>query len=101
METTIENVLKKNFPEIIDVNFFDKKVMLGSGERKTIDVTVINIIIDPLGIVSGSKKEDDLYGRTTKREIINFLEKFLGIDWRKYGSKWDISVNKIVLTSVD
>ena len=86
----IEKFIIKHFPDIMDVYFTEKRSHLGSSydlpeEERTITVTVINIVINNLkDNLSYVKK------REMSHDIIDKLESGFGIDYRLYGSKWDI-----------
>jgi hypothetical protein len=87
----IEKFIIKHFPDIMDVYFTEKRVYLGSSydlpeEERTITQTVINIVINNLkNNLQYSEK------RQLSHNIIDKLEGGFGINYRLYGSKWDIA----------
>ena len=90
MEDVIETFLKKRFDNIVWVKFKKVKTFLANDD-KTIEVTKIVVLVDPIGILEGN-----LYSNKTdysiRGEIWNELNSVFSLDMDKYGSMWDLEV---------
>ena len=96
MESHIENFLKKVYPEVVLVKFSDKKVQLGS-ENKTITKRLIQIVIDPYGILNGNIKYDTTSTRSIHNDILTKLNDTFPLDLWTYGSSWDVDIHDLRL----
>jgi len=94
MENMIKNYLLNNVNDVVDVEFGTKRVHLGSGPNKygktNVDQKVIMITIDNV-----KNKKTPLELREYTREIARTLEGLFGIDFRSYGSEWDLRFYQI------
>jgi hypothetical protein len=92
MNDLIEKVLKKNEPEIIDVEFGNKKIKLASDsethkmgdilERIIIKVTVDN--------TDGHLQQGDFI--SIIKNIKSILNLYMNVDVEKYGSKYGVEL---------
>ena len=97
-ESGMENIIKKYIPNddnnIVDIEFRTKRIGLGSGPNEkgetSVDQKVIMITIDN---VKNKKTPSEL--REITRKIASTLENFFGIDFRSYGSEWDLKFYQI------
>ena len=97
-ESRMENLIKKYIPnddnDIVDIEFGTKRIGLGSGPNEkgetSVDQKVIMITIDN---VKNKKTPSEL--REITRKIASNLENLLGIDFRSYGSEWDLKFYQI------
>ena len=85
----IEQVILRSFPEVYDVRFNVDKIYLGSSselpeEERTIDRTVIIVTFNNL---KGEYSWNYLWNK--RSEVIDKVESYFNLGWRKYGSKWD------------
>ena len=85
----IEQVILRSFPEVMDVSFTKKNVYLGSSkelpkEERTIEVIQINVTFNNL---KGEHNWGYLWEK--RKEVIDKVESYFNLGWRKYGSKWD------------
>lgn len=85
----IEQVILRSFPDVMDVSFTKKRVYLGSSselpkEERTIEVIQINVTFNNL---KGEHNWGYLWEK--RKEVIDKVESYFNLDWRKYGSKWD------------
>ena len=94
MENMIKNYILNNNNDVVDVEFGTKRAHLGSGPNEkgetTVDRKVIMITIDNL-----KNKKTPLELREETREIARTLEGLFGIDFRNYGSEWDLRFYQI------
>lgn len=98
INNVIERFLYKKFPEVVNVNFKKKKVMLAS-TKETKEVNVIAILIDPYNLLTSNDFTNIVQYSLSdiKKEISDSLEKYFKIDWRQYGSDWHVEVYSIGL----
>ena len=98
INNVIERFLRKKFPEVVNVNFKKKKVMLAS-TRETKEVNVIAILIDPYNLLTSDNFTNIArYSlQDIKQEIYDSLERYFKIDWRQYGSDSHVEVYSIDL----
>jgi len=97
-ESRMENLIKKYIPndenDIVDIEFETKRIVLGSGPNEkgetSVDRKVIMITIDN---VKNKKTPSEI--REITRKIASNLENLLGIDFRSYGSEWDLKFYEI------
>ena len=90
VESTIESFLKSSFDEVVGVNFKKITRMLAYDDNKRIEVNVIEILIDPEGILKGNfnPKKEYYVGEDLKIEIWQTINFFM--DFQKNGKKADI-----------
>ncbi len=94
----MENIIKKYIPndknDIVDIEFGTNRVGLGSGPnvkgQTSVNQKVIMITIDN---IKNKKTPSEL--REVTRKIASNLENLLGIDFRSYGSEWDLKFYQI------
>ncbi len=97
-ESKMENIIKKYIPnddnDIVDIEFGTRRIGLGSGPNEkgetSVDQKVIMITIDN---VKNKKTPSEL--REITRKIASKLENLFGIDFRSYGSEWDLKFYQI------
>ena len=94
MENMIKDYILNNNNDVVNVEFETKRVGLGSGPNKKgqtiVDKKVIMITIDN---VKNKKTPFEL--REETRKIARTLEGLFGIDFRSYGSEWDLRFYQI------
>ena len=94
MENMIKNYILNDDNNVVDVEFGIKRVHLGSGPTEkgetTIDKKVIMVTIDNV-----KKKKTPFELREDTRKIANTLEGLFGIDFKSYGSEWDLKFYQI------
>ena len=96
----IEKFLKAKYDSIVSVFFRKSNVWLASEDR-SIERTVITVIVDPYKILDGNF--DGIfkqYDRNIRREIWNDLNTLFTLNVDKYGSDWDIEVYGIKLEHI-
>lgn len=91
----IEKVLKLNFPEIVDIDYGTKRVMLGSETEKykigdKIEVTIIKVTVN--NINKELKPQDFI---TMGKDIRSVLKSTLSLDIEEYASLYDIELYAI------
>ena len=97
-ESKFENVIKdyilNEYDNIVDVEFGTKRVHLGSGPNEKgeteVNQKVIMVTIDN---VKNRKTPGEL--RENTRKIARIIEGVFGIDFRSYGSEWDLKFYQI------
>ena len=93
MINMIKEYILKNY-DVVDVEFDIKRVHLASGPNKkgetSIDQTTIEIYINN---IKNTKTFVDL--RNIKIGIMFTLEQLFGIDFRTYGSEWDLTFYEV------
>ena len=93
MNNMIKEYILKNY-DVVDVEFDIKRVHLASGPNKkgetSIDQTTIEIYINN---IKNTKTFVDL--RNIKISIMFNLEQLFGIDFRTYGSEWDLTFYEV------
>lgn len=95
MNDLIEKVLKKNEPEIIDIEFSTRKIKLGSeleGYKigDIIDKTIIKVTIDNMDKRLKYSDISDIY-----QSIKNTLNSYLNINLNDYGALYDLELYAI------
>lgn len=94
MENMIKSYLLDNDNDVIDVEFGTQRVMLGSGPNekgeKIVDQKIIKVTIDN---VKNRKTNFELTELTKK--IANTIGGLFGIDFKSYGSEWDLKFYQI------
>jgi hypothetical protein len=92
IESTIESFLKSSFDEVVDVKFNKVSRNLAYDEGKRIEVNIIEILIDPEGILKGNfnPKKEHYVGEDLKIEIWQTINSMFSLNMEKYGSDWDI-----------
>ena len=88
-EVTCIKVILNSFPDVMEVDFEKVKVYLGSSfelpeEERTIEVIKIHVTFNNL---KGERNWGYLWEK--RKEVIDKVESYFNLDWRKYGSKWD------------
>ena len=93
MNNMIKEYILKNY-DVVDVEFDIKRVHLASGPNKkgetSIDQTTIEIYINN---IKNTKTFVDL--QNIKTGIMFNLEQLFGIDFRTYGSEWDLTFYEV------
>jgi hypothetical protein len=91
IESTIESFLKSSFDEVVDVKF-NKVSRNLAYEGKRIEVSIIEILIDPEGILKGNfnPKKGQFVGDDLKIEIWQTINSMFSLNMEKYASEWDI-----------
>lgn len=95
LRNSIERFLKESFPEIISVNFKEKKVLLASDRDRIITRRVIDIIADPYGVRDGNTKFVYKDAKELKSRIWNSLDTMFSLGFEKYGSEWEMNYSVI------
>ena len=92
IESAIESFLKSSFDEVVGVNFKKITKMLAYDDGKRIEVNVIEILIDPEGILKGNfnPKKEYYVGEDLKIEIWQTINSMFSLNMEKYASEWDI-----------
>jgi len=93
IESSIESFLKSSFDDVVDVKFKKVGRVLGSDENnKKIEVTMIQILIDPEGILKGNfnPKKGYYVGDDLKIQIWQTINSMFSLNMEEYGSEWDI-----------
>jgi len=94
MENMVKDYILSNYDNIADVEFGVKRVHLGSGPNEkgetSVNQKVIMITLDNL---KQKKTPGEL--RENTRKIARVLESVFGIDFRTYGSEWDLKFYQI------
>jgi len=92
IESTIESFLKSSFDEVVGVNFKKITRMLAYDDGKIIEVNVIEILIDPEGILKGNfnPKKEYYVGEDLKIEIWQTINSMFSLNMEEYASEWDI-----------
>ena len=96
MTNVIESLIKKNFPDVVSVNFREKSVAAwetGENGPTSYSSTVIQVIIDPGKVLEGnlydSKSTDIPF---LKMKILKLLNNILDIDIKKFKSPYDLEI---------
>jgi hypothetical protein len=92
IESTIESFLRSSFDEVVDVKFKKVGRILGSDENRRIEVTKIQILIDPEGILKGNfnPNRGHFVGDDLKIQIWQTINSMFSLNMEEYGSEWDI-----------
>jgi len=89
----IKEYLLKNH-DVVEVDFETKRVHLGSGPNKKGETNIEQkVIVIYINNIKNTKKYGEL--RTIQSGITNSLENLFGIDFRSYGSEWDLNVYQV------
>jgi hypothetical protein len=96
-ESKINNMIKdyilKN-QDVIDVDFETKRVHLGSGPNEKGETSVEQkVIVIYINNIKNTKNYGEL--KSIKLDVANSLENLFGIDFRTYGSEWDLNVYQV------
>jgi hypothetical protein len=79
---------------VVDVEFGTKRVYLGSGPNEKGKTNVIQkVIMVTIDNVKNKKTSNEL--REETRKIASTLEGLFGIDFKSYGSEWDLKFYQI------
>jgi hypothetical protein len=97
-ESKIENMIKEYIlnddNDVVDVEFGTKRVYLGSGPNEKGETNVIQkVIMVTIDNVKNKKTSNEL--REETRKIASTLEGLFGIDFKSYGSEWDLKFYQI------
>jgi hypothetical protein len=97
-ESKIENMIKEYIlnddNDVVDVEFGTKRVYLGSGPNEKGERNVIQkVIMVTIDNVKNKKTSYEL--REETRKIASTLEGLFGIDFKSYGSEWDLKFYQI------
>jgi hypothetical protein len=92
-ESKINNMIKEyilnNYNDVVDVEFETKRIALGSGPNEKGETVVYQkVIMITLDNVKNKKTSPEL--REESRKIASTLEGLFGIDFKSYGSEWDL-----------
>ena len=94
MNNMIKDYILNEYDNIVDVEFGTKRVHLGSGPNEKgeteVNQKVIMVTIDN---VKNRKTPGEL--RESTRKIARIIEGVFGIDFRSYGSEWDLKFYQI------
>lgn len=97
-ESKFENMIKDYIlnvdNDIVDVEFGTKRVHLGSGPNEKGE-TEVNQKVVMVTIDNVKKKKTSSELREGTRKIASTLEGLFGIDFRSYGSEWDLKFYQI------
>ena len=101
LKGAIESFIRKTYPEVINVIFETKSVMLGSTDgQPIIRRTTIKVIGDPSDVLSGKPKSEYRLVLEFKRSIKENVNNVFGLNIYEYGSEWDIEVFVLSLKEV-
>ena len=93
-ETMIKDYILNDDNNIVDVEFGTKRVYLGSGPNEKGETEVMQKVI-MITIDNVKKKKSSSELRENTRKIANTLEGLFGIDFKSYGSEWDLKFYQI------
>ena len=97
-ESKLENMIKEYIlndnNDVVDVEFGTKRVVLGSGPNEKGE-TEINQKVIMVTIDNVKKKKTSSELRENTRKIASTLEGLFGIDFKSYGSEWDLKFYQI------
>jgi hypothetical protein len=97
-ESKLENMIKEYIlnddNNIVDVEFGTKRVYLGSGPNEKGETEVMQKVI-MITIDNVKKKKSSSELRENTRKIASTLEGLFGIDFKSYGSEWDLKFYQI------
>ena len=94
MENMVKDYILSNYDNIADVEFGVKRVHLGSGPNEKGETSVNQkVIMITLNNLKDKKSRSELHQIT--REIAYTLERLFGVDFRTYGSDWDLKFYQI------
>ncbi len=89
----IKDYILKN-QDVIDVDFETKRVHLGSGPNEKGETSVEKkVIVIYINNIKNTKNYGEL--KSIKLDVANSLENLFGIDFRTYGSEWDLNVYQV------
>ena len=93
MINMIKEYILKNY-DVVDVVFDIKRVHLASGPNKKGETSVVQTTIEIyINNIKNTKTFVDL--QNIKTGIMFNLEQLFGIDFRTYGSKWDLTFYEV------
>ena len=93
-ETMIKDYILNDDNNIVDVEFGTKRVYLGSGPNEKGETEVMQKVI-MITIDNVKKKKSSSELRENTRKIASTLEGLFGIDFKSYGSEWDLKFYQI------
>jgi len=93
MNNMIKDYILKNY-DVADVEFGTKRVGLGSGPNEKGETSIEQISIT---IYINNIKNTKNYGELIeiKRGVASSLEQLFGIDFKSYGSEWDLTFYQV------
>ncbi len=94
METMIKDYILNDDNNIVDVEFGTKRVYLGSRPNEKGETEVMQKVI-MITIDNVKKKKSYSELRENTRKIASTLEGLFGIDFKSYGSEWDLKFYQI------
>lgn len=93
MNNMIKEYILKNY-DVVDVVFDIKRVHLASGPNKKGETSVVQTTIEIyINNIKNTKTFVDL--QNIKTGIMFNLEQLFGIDFRTYGSEWDLTFYEV------
>lgn len=100
-ESKINDLIKKfalkSFPEVSDVFFTTKSVMLGSTEgRPIIEQTIINVVINNS---NNEMTKQQLY--KLQKKIVNSIDSMFSLEHSNYESEWDFRIYQLAVCEID
>lgn len=93
-ETMIKDYILNDDNNIVDVEFGTKRVYLGSGPNEKGETEVMQKVI-MITIDNVKKKKSSSELRENTRKTASTLEGLFGIDFKSYGSEWDLKFYQI------
>lgn len=94
MESIIKNYILKNY-DVIDVDFIEGKVHLGSGPNEKGETNVTQkVIIIYINNIKNQKTYGELH--EIKSSLWKNLKGFFSLDFNKYGSAWGIRFYQVI-----
>lgn len=97
LKKSIDKFVRDSYPNVHDVNFSTRKVLLGSSPgNPVVDVTVVTIVIDNSdnGMTTGQVYKQGI-------SIINTVNGFFGLNYETYGSGWDFNIAHLHVSKVN
>jgi len=100
-ESKINDLIKrfalKSFPEVSDVFFTTKSIMLGSTEgRPVIEQTIINVVINNSNNEITKQQLSKL-----EQSIVNSINEMFSLEHSNYGSEWDFRIYQLAVCQID
>jgi hypothetical protein len=88
INSMIKEYLLKNH-DVVEVDFETKRVHLGSGPNEKGETNIEQkVIVIYINNIKNTKNQGEL--RESTRKISRTLEGLFGVDFRSYGSEWDV-----------
>ena len=100
-ESKINDLIKrfalKSFPEVSDVFFTTKSIMLGSTKgRPVIEQTIINVVINNSNNEITKQQLSKL-----EQSIVNSINEMFSLEHSNYGSGWDFRIYQLAVCQID